>query len=155
MSEAVEVKAEPATGLSQDDLRVWNELWAQVHSDHYFCVYEEAVAEFLVARWRLVDTISKFLTALTASGSTVAAWAIWKGAAGQGAWAILAGISAMFALVHMSLGISDGIKEDTLIYSTFQQLRLDLETLKKKMWLKTHDSITDYRNDYIDISGFR
>jgi hypothetical protein len=153
MPEATEVKAEPSTGLSDDDLRVWNELWTSVHNDHYACFYEEAVAEFLVARWRLVDTVTKFSTTLTASGSTIAAWVIWKGATGQGIWVVLAGTAAIMALIHQTLGISDRIKEDTLIYSTFQQLRLDLETLKKKMRLKLHDSLTAYLSDYMDITG--
>jgi len=53
----------------------------------------------------------------------------------------------------MSLGISDRIKEDTLIFSTFQQLRLDLEIFKKKMRLRQHDSLTAYMNEYMDVSS--
>lgn len=53
----------------------------------------------------------------------------------------------------MSLGISDRIKEDTLIFSTFQQLRLDLEMLKKKMRLRGNETLTAYLNDYYDITN--
>jgi hypothetical protein len=139
--------------LSEDDIRVWNELWATAHSDHYACCYEEATAEFLVSRWRLLDTISKFLTALTASGSTVAAWTVWASQSGQMGWAMLSGTAALLALIHMSLGISDRIKEDTLIFSTFQQLRLDLEIFKKKIRLKHYETLTSYLNDYLEVAA--
>ena len=148
--ETTEVKSE----LSTDDLRIWAELWAAVHTDHYACYYEEAVAEHLVSRWRLLDTITKFLTALTASGSTVAAWSVWTSpTGGHASWAILSGLAAVISLVHMSLGISDRIKEDTLIFSIFQQLRLDLEIMKKKMRLRQNETLTAYLNDYRDITS--
>ena len=140
--------------LTQDDLRIWDELWATVHSDHYACYYEECVAEFLVSRWRLLDTITKFVTALTASGSAVAGWAIWSDPTlGKAVWAILSGLAAITALVHMSLGISDRIKEDTLIFSTFQQLRLDLENFKKKMRLRQHETLKAYIADYLEVAS--
>src|SRR6267142_2609978 len=153
MPETSEVKAEASSELSQDDVRVWNELWVSAYNDHYACVYEESVAEFLVARWRLVDTVAKFCTALTTGGSTVAAWAFWNTSVGHRVWAIVSGVAAVIALVHMSLGITERIKEDTLIYATFQQLRRDLEILKKKMRLKQSDSLTVYLNDYLDITA--
>ncbi len=140
--------------LSADDLRIWSELWTLVYNDHYACYYEEAVADHLVARWRLFVTVAKFLTTLTASGSAVAAWSIWASSnSGQSSWAIISGLAAIIALVHMSLGISDRIKEDTLIYATFQQLRLDLEIFKKKMRLRQNETLTAYLNDYRDITG--
>src|SRR2546430_844104 len=129
-------RSESSTELSEDDLRIWDELWTSVHNDHYGCYYEELLAEYLVSRWRFFDTITKFLTALTASGSTVAAWSVWTNSSTTAAaWAILSGVAAVIALIHMSLAVSDRIKEDTLIFATFQQLRLDLEILKKKMTL--------------------
>jgi hypothetical protein len=149
---AVEVTDEKSE-LSADDIRKWRELWVFVNADHYACFYEEAVADYLVSRWRLLDTLSKFLTAFSASGSTVAAWAVWSSSdSGKAAWAVASGLTAIIALVHMSLGISDRIKEDTLIFSTFQQLRLDLEIMKKKMRLG-NKGLTDYLNDYMDITS--
>ncbi len=53
----------------------------------------------------------------------------------------------------MSLGISDRIKEDTLIFSIFQQLRLDLEIMKKKMRLRQNETLTAYLNDYREITS--
>jgi len=150
VTESVEVKSE----LSADDLRIWDELWTSVHTDHYACCYEEAVADYLVSRWRLLDTITKFLTALTTSGSTVAAWSVWSSTTtGNASWAIMSGVAAVIALVHMSLGISDRIKEDTLIFSTFLQLRFDLEIFKKKMRLRQNETLTAYLNDYLDITS--
>jgi hypothetical protein len=145
---------EEVSELSADDLRKWAELWGFVNSDHYACFYEESVAEFLVSRWRLLDTVTKFLTAVAASGSTVAAWAVWSSSdSGKKTWAITSGLTAILALLHMSLGISDRIKEDTLIFSTFQQLRLDLEIMKKKMRLGQHKTLAEYLNDYMNITS--
>jgi len=65
-----------------------------------------------------------------------------QAALGQASSAILSGVAAVISLVHMSLGISDRIKEDTLIFSIFQQLRLDLEIMKKKMRLRHNETLT-------------
>jgi hypothetical protein len=147
-------KAGEGSDLSPDDLRIWEELWSSGHTDHYACTYEEAVAEFLVSRWRLLDTVSKFLTAFTASGSSIAAWAIWASSTnGAIGWAVISGVAAVIALIHLSFGISDRIKEDTLIFATFQQLRLDLEIFQKKMLLRQNETLTAYINDYMDIAG--
>ena len=140
--------------LSPDDVRKWEELWGFVNSDHYACFYEEAVAEFLVSRWRLVDTIFKFLMSASASGSTIAGWAIWSGSnVGKTAWTIASGLTALIALIHTSLGISDRIREDTLIFATFQQLRLDLEIMKRKMRLGQRQTLSEYLMDYMDVSS--
>ena len=138
--------------IDDADKVVWAELWSSAHNYHYACFYEEMTANFLVGRWRLVDTVSKFLTTLTASGSAVAAWAVWADASfGAMIWAIVSGVAALLALVHTSLGISDRIKEDTLIYSNFQQLRLDLEQFKINMLIRSSDSLSDYKKQYQDI----
>src|SRR5437899_12688920 len=94
-AETTEVKSE----LSTDDLRIWAELWAAVHTDHYACYYEEAVAEHLVSRWRLLDTLTKFLTALTASGSPVDAFPLWSSSTGgQVTRAIMTRVTAVISL---------------------------------------------------------
>src|SRR5260221_3626159 len=112
----------PASELSEDDKRIWIQLWNTVHNDHYACYYEDLTAESLVGRWRLVDTLTKFATALTASGSSVAAWALWATSkTGSITWAILSGLAALIALVHTSFSISDRMKDDTLIFATFVQ----------------------------------
>ncbi|MCA3060739.1 MAG: hypothetical protein ING69_18115 [Rhodocyclaceae bacterium] len=140
--------------LTSDDLQIWADLWTAVHDAHYNCAYEELCSSFLVSRWRKIDTFSKFLTTSTASGSALAAWTIWTSSAeGAGVWAGVSGVAALFAVVHTSLGISERIKDDTLIYSTFQQLRIDLENFKIKMQLRNYDSLTQYRAEYLDIVG--
>lgn len=135
-----------------EDQPIWDELWTSAHRDHYACFYEELTSEFLVGRWRSIDTLSKFLTAATASGSAVAAWTFWaKSETGAAIWATMSGIAALLTLVHTSLGISDRIKEDTLIFATFQQLRLELERFKLEMRIRCHDSLAVYKKEYMQI----
>jgi hypothetical protein len=138
--------------IDEADIKVWDELWASAHLYHYQCYYEELTAEFLVGRWRLVDTVTKFLTTITASTSAIAAWAVWVSSSFNAIiWAIISGAAALLSILHISLGISDRIKEDTLIYSTFLQLRIDLEQFKVNMRIKSHDSLSVYKKEYMDI----
>ena len=144
-----EAKKEP---LGADDIEVWNELWNAAHDVHYRCYFEELCAEFLVSRWRLIDSVSKFLTAATASTSAIAAWTIWlTSTTTEVSWAIISGIAALLALIHSSLGITERIKEDTLVFATFQQLRLDLETFQLKMKIREYDKLSQCKSDYLDI----
>jgi len=138
--------------LSASDTEVWGQLWAAAHDVHYKCYFEEACAEFLVSRWRLIDSASKFLTAVTASTSSVAAWSLWSTSASSSMfWAIISGAAALLAIINSSIGVTDRIKEDTLVFSTFQQLRLDLEAFQLRMVIQQYDSLSQYKVDYLDI----
>ncbi|HKS36495.1 MAG TPA: hypothetical protein VJW76_04855, partial [Verrucomicrobiae bacterium] len=146
--------SDTTTELDAEDVRVWNELWDTVHSDYYACYYEEQCANYLGSLWRMIDTLTRFLSTLTASGSAVAAWTFWaNNQAGATMWVVISGVAAIIALLHTSVGISDRIKEDTLIYSTFQQIRFDLESFKKKMRLHVHEKLSSYVAEYLEISS--
>jgi len=43
--------------------------------------------------WSRFDTVSTVLVAITASGSTIAGWALWNEPAGKFTWGIISGIA--------------------------------------------------------------
>jgi hypothetical protein len=65
------------TELSQDDIKVWNEIWKNVYETHYGAFYEELCAEHALKVWRRYDALFKALQLATASGSAVAGWSLW------------------------------------------------------------------------------
>ena len=137
--------------LTESDKATWSQLWDNLHQTHYLAFFDELYAESTVRSWRAFDTGSRFMQLLTASGSAIAGWALWKQDGYKELWIYLAGASAIIALVHTVLNVSEKVKEDTQVYCEFKKLRLQLELLKSKMQIKLYDSLSEYKRDYFAI----
>jgi hypothetical protein len=137
--------------LSESDKETWNQLWTNLHQSHYSAFFDELYAESNVRSWRAFDTISRLLQLLSASGSAIAGWALWKQEGYRDLWFFLAGAAAIIALIHSVLNVTEKVKEDTLVFSEFKKLRLELERLKSKMQMKISDSLSDYKKEYFAI----
>jgi hypothetical protein len=126
--------------LSESDKETWNQLWANLHQSHYSAFFDELYAESTVRSWRAFDAASRFLQLLTASSSAIAGWALWQQEGYRDLWIFLAGAAAVIAL-----------KDDTIVFSEFKKLRLELERLKSKMQMKAYDGLSDYKKEYFAI----
>lgn len=112
-----------------------DQLWRISFDTYYDSYFEEMVADRLLYRWCFLDDITKWLVAITASGSAVSGWALW-GDTNQSlklAWVLIAGTSALLAITHNALGVQQRIKnwEDTK--KAFVTLRLEMDTLRQDM----------------------
>jgi hypothetical protein len=108
-------------------------LWDATFDTYYDAYYEEIAADALINRWQLLDEVAKVVVALTASGSAVAGWALWNDPAFRTFWVVLAGLGAILAIVHATLGVPGRLKTWGEIKRAFVTLRIDLETFRYRM----------------------
>jgi len=129
-----------------------DEIWNAAFDTYYEAYYEEFCADNLINRWQKLDEITKVLVALTASGSAVSGWALWKETQYRPLWPALAGVAAVLAIVNASLHVSERIKDSSEMKRLFTSLRIDLETFRYRMRLDPNFSIADFTKEF---SAFR
>lgn len=110
-----------------------DELWEATFKTYYDAYYIELLEDALIARWQVVDEVTKVLVALTAGGSAVSGWALWTQPHFKTIWAILAGIAALLAIVHSALAVPGRISDHAEAKRRFASLRIGLETFCYRM----------------------
>jgi hypothetical protein len=123
-------------------------LWDISFDTYYDSYHEELLANKLLYRWQLFDQICKVITAVTASGSAIAGWALWSRPGWEYVWLTVAGAGALFSILHAALGVSSYLKEWTDVKIVFLRLRTDLETFRIRMRLDPKFTIDDYTKEY-------
>jgi len=108
-------------------------LWEVSFETFYDAKYIEVLSERLEGEWLIVDKVVAVLVALTASGSAVAGWALWKDGTPASLWAVLSGSAALLAIVHSTLGVPATLKAHGECRRYFTHLSLDIESLRMRM----------------------
>lgn len=139
------------TELGADDIEVWNQIWDNLYETHYRSFYEELCAEHSLKVWQRFDAIFKILQITTASGSAIAGWSLWQKEGFRSIWMVLAGLTVLLSFVHERLNIGDKIKEDSLTYSKFKNIRVQCERLNSHMKIKAYERLSDYKRDYMEL----
>jgi len=101
-------------------------LWDTFY-DSYF---QELLATRLSARWQLIDTLTAFLVAATAAGSTAAGWALWSDPNWKAIWATIAGVASVSSIAHRVLAVPSKVKKWEDLRHAFSELRTKLDTLR-------------------------
>jgi len=127
-----------------------DQLWVSSFDTYYQCYFEELVADALLYRWCLLDDITKWVVAITASGSAIAGWSLWK-TEGKIAWLVIAGVSALFAITHSALGVPNRVRNWEDSKKSFATLRLDLETLRQEMAMNANFDFDEYNSRYLEL----
>lgn len=138
--------------IDQNDLQAWNEIWNSAHEMKYECFFQELCSEWLVNRWKAIDSITKFLITFTASGSAISGWVLWNYSVLSELWAVLAGCAAVLSIIHSSFNITTRIEEATLQYSQFKSLRMNLDSFQIKMKIKAFEKLEDYKSEIMSIT---
>ncbi|WP_417764945.1 hypothetical protein [Shewanella chilikensis] len=127
-----------------------DQLWNVSFETYYDSYFEEMVADKLLYRWCLLDDVTKWLVAITASGSAVSGWALWGEVNGgfKISWAVIAGAAALLAITHNALGVQQRIKNWEDGKKAFVILRLDLETLRQDMATFPEFDVESYSTKY-------
>lgn len=112
---------------------IHDRLWRSAYYQWYNTAYNVELASRMVDRLKTVDDITKVLVALTASGSAIAGWALWSRPGFDLGWALLAGVGALLAIVHGSLGIPARLKDWLEVKQGFLGLRAALEAARSTM----------------------
>lgn len=108
---------------------IWDDVWEL----RYDSVYHSTLAELVARRWGLFDQIAKVIIAIVVSGSAVSGWALWSTDGGRVTWSIIAGIAALLAIAHTSIGVSTRIRGWEETKRDFSKLKHDLDDLLLKI----------------------
>lgn len=112
---------------------VRDQIWKVAYLTWYDSAYNLELASRMVDRLKAIDDITKTLVALTASGSAVAGWQVWKNGGFDAAWALLAGLAAVLSICHGSLSISGRLKEWLETKRDFTSIEVDLKSFRYSM----------------------
>jgi hypothetical protein len=108
-------------------------LWNASFEIFYDCYFEEMIADRLVHFWSVVDDITKWLVAITASGSAVAGWALWSGHGYKEIWLLLSMTASLLSITHSALGIQGRIKTWAENKKAFVILRMEMQAIRQDM----------------------
>lgn len=64
----------------------------------------------------------EIVLAVGATGSGVAGWSLWSEGSGKLAWALLAGIASLLAVVKPLIGVSNKIERYSKLFASYQQI---------------------------------
>jgi len=123
-------------------------LWNATFKVLYYSYYEELLAENLIKKWGILDCISKVLIAFTSTGSAIAGWALWQSEGFKSLWFIIAGLAAIFSILHSTLGVSNKLKEFGDRRRYFSSLRIELETFRHFMEIFPNFDLNKYSDKY-------
>ena len=132
------------------------QLWRASFNTYYDALFEETVADALINSWGRLDDFTKWVVAITASGSAISGWALWGSQGGKVFWLILSGIAAILSITHTALAVNNRIKAHADDKRRFAQLRIDLETFRYRLEVEPFDSdkfnkeFSDFRKTYSD-----
>lgn len=108
-------------------------LWTASFEIFYDCYFEEILADRLVHFWSVVDDVTKWLVAITASGSAVAGWALWNGYGYKEFWLLISMIASLLSITHGVLGIQSRIKTWAENKKAFVILRMEMQAIRQDM----------------------
>lgn len=125
-------------------------LWRKAFDTCYMTYYYEILSELLVKRWQMVDDTTQIVTAVTASGSLLAGWALWKLDGPKIAWAVVAGLAAVMAIIHASLGGKRVLHDWENLMTTATSLRVELETFLHEMEIDPNFQLNSAQDRYLE-----
>ena len=144
------VQVEQSEASVRSDPR--DRLWEATFDTYYDSYYQEILASDLIDRWQILDESAKVLVALTASGSAVSGWALWSQPGFRWLWVGVAGLSAVIAILHATLGVANRIRDWSDIWRAFGALRTDLETFRYRMEIDPQFSVEHFT---LEFQGYR
>ena len=137
--------------MEGDDSR--DAIWDGTFKVYYESFWSEIVAQRIVTFWQRLDDFTKVLVAITASGSAIAGWALWKEDNFKYIWLTLAAISALLSIIHASLAVANRIKDWTETTRQFVVLRIELERCMENMKIDKNFDVPGYLSKYNDYMG--
>src|SRR4051812_10336718 len=105
--------------------RFSRQVW-QIRSE---ALYYHRLAGAVGRRWQVWGTISALLAALTSSTSAIAGWTLWEQPGAKQAWAVIAGLAALIAIVNGVLEVTRRAKDREALRSSFRTIVFDAEDL--------------------------
>jgi hypothetical protein len=126
-------------------------LWDAAFETYYDSFYEGILADLLIDRWQFLDEAAKCTVALTATGSALAGWALWTEPGFRIVWVIVAGVSAILAILHAALGVAGRVRDWGEVRRYFATLRIDLETLRYRMEFDPEFPLDGFTDSFAEL----
>ncbi len=101
------------------------------------------------------NTFLEIAIAAFAAGSAISAWSVWQTETGRSAWAILAGVASVAALLKPFLRLAEKAKNATTLHIGFKSIRLDVEDLWRELRSKKTIEESDCKRRRDFYSGLR
>src|SRR4051794_37253754 len=111
----------PSESYERYSRQVW-----QLRSE---ALYYHRLTSAVGRRWQVWGTVSALLAALTSSTSAVAGWTLWEQPGAKQAWALIAGLAALVAIVNGVLEVTRRAKDREALRSSFRTIVYDAEDL--------------------------
>jgi hypothetical protein len=128
-----------------DDYRR-NRIWDVAYETYYYVYFEELLSDTLVRIWSRLDEFAKGILAVTSVAST---WAIWQQPTWKSAWAIVAGIGALIAILHLTLGVTHRLRDLVAARDKLLRLRLEMQTFRKRMEMQPNFPIEQFESELL------
>ncbi|WP_034298008.1 hypothetical protein [Herbaspirillum sp. RV1423] len=125
------------------------EIWNAAFETKYDAYFSELVEETLMKNWLKLDHASRVLAGLTATGSAITGWALWKDPSLTWLWPILTGISAALSILTECLGVKGKLRESSNSMRAFSSLRIELETFAYRMKIDPQFSVTSFQKELL------
>ena len=126
-------------------------LWVASYEVFYDCYFEEIVADKMLQFWSVVDDVTKWLVAITASGSAVAGLALWNGHGYKELWLLISMVASILSITHGSLGIQGRIKTWAEVKKSFSMLRMELQGIRQDMQIDPQFDTEDINNKFLAV----
>ena len=130
-----------------DDYRR-NKIWEIAYDTYYYIYFEELLSDTLVTTWSRLDEYSKVILAVTSAAST---WALWQQPRWRTAWAVVAAIGTIIAILHLALGITYHLRDLVQARNRLLRLRLEMQTFRKRMELSPDFSVKDFEDELLNF----
>jgi hypothetical protein len=127
-----------------------DELWVAAFETYYDAFYQEKLSDELIDWWQRLDEFTKILVTATASGSAITGWALWNTPHFKTLWSVLAGIAALFSIIHASLGVPERLKYHGEIKRRSAGLRIELETFRYRMKINPNFIIDEFTKEFVE-----
>ena len=129
-----------------------DQLWRVSFETFYRVYYAESLTNSLIKLWQRWDEVAKFLIAITATTSVISGWALWNQPGLKIVWSIIAGLGAIFAILHTNLKVPDRLTDLINAVQYLKGLRINLETFRYKMEVDPNFPIEQFNNEFL---GYR
>ncbi|MBN1597074.1 MAG: hypothetical protein JW894_02170 [Bacteroidales bacterium] len=126
-------------------------IWEKIFYTHYYTFFYEQVAIKLIRRWQISHDVSRIIIAITASGTGISGWALWKNSIGVYTWAVIMGAAAVSSIIYAVWDVSAKIKDWTEVKNDCINLRIELEIMRDKMLIDKDFPVETYQSMLVEF----
>ncbi len=118
--------------------------WETFYDASYYQILFEEVSK----RWQTFDFITRLLVAVTASGSTIAGWALWNDDGFKCIWLFTAGFASLISIVHATLNTPEKVKNYSKLADGISTVCHEYETFRQELKIYPDFNVDEKYNNH-------